>query len=72
MPSSKPASDEIIPNTIKHGLEKVALGTAAGLVVGGLASVVLARGGGRYVNLCMCHVCSLYIELASKFVNDYQ
>lgn len=45
--SSSIPSDEIIPKTIKNGLEKVALGTAAGLVVGGLASVVLARGGGR-------------------------
>jgi len=45
----KLASHEIIPKTIQDGVESIALSTAIGLAVGGLASVVLARGGG-YVN----------------------
>ena len=38
-------SDEIVSSTMKKGLEDIIVSTAAGIVVGGLAGVVLARGG---------------------------
>jgi hypothetical protein len=39
-------SDQVVGNTIEEGLQYAALSTAVGLTVGGLASIVLSRGGG--------------------------
>ena len=39
-------SYEIIPETMKDGLQKMVVQSAAGLVLGGMAGIVLARGGG--------------------------
>ena len=39
------SSDEAVSATMKKGLEDIIVSTAAGVVVGGLAGVVLARGG---------------------------
>mmetsp|Transcript_19740 Transcript_19740/g.40028 ORF Transcript_19740/g.40028 Transcript_19740/m.40028 type:complete len:90 (+) Transcript_19740:130-399(+) len=44
-PSSVP-SDEVVSAAIRRGAERAASYVGAGLVVGGLASLVLARGGG--------------------------
>ena len=44
--SNKPVpSDEAVSSIIKTGAEDMILSTGAGIVVGGLAAVVLARGG---------------------------
>lgn len=43
--SSSPSND-VISNIIKQGTERGVLYVSAGLVIGGLASIVLARGGG--------------------------
>ena len=40
-----PSSDQEVSFRMKHGFEKMAVQTGVGLVVGGLAGVVLARGG---------------------------
>mmetsp|Transcript_39695 Transcript_39695/g.95797 ORF Transcript_39695/g.95797 Transcript_39695/m.95797 type:complete len:135 (+) Transcript_39695:109-513(+) len=49
-PSTTPVevvpSYEIIPETMKDGLQKMVVQSAAGLVLGGMAGIVLARGGG--------------------------
>lgn len=39
-------SDEVVSATMQKGLEEIIVATGVGLVIGGLASVVLARGGG--------------------------
>mmetsp|Transcript_14764 Transcript_14764/g.24412 ORF Transcript_14764/g.24412 Transcript_14764/m.24412 type:complete len:87 (+) Transcript_14764:179-439(+) len=39
-------SDEAVSNTMQKGLEEIIVSTGAGLVIGGLTGVVLARGGG--------------------------
>lgn len=39
-------SDEVVSATMQKGLEEIIVSTGVGLVIGGLASVVLARGGG--------------------------
>ena len=45
--SSTPSSSEqLISNILRQGSERGILYVSAGLVIGGLASVVLARGGG--------------------------
>mmetsp|Transcript_21534 Transcript_21534/g.32906 ORF Transcript_21534/g.32906 Transcript_21534/m.32906 type:complete len:85 (-) Transcript_21534:226-480(-) len=45
---SKPvvSSEDLVSHKMQKGLEEISLYTASGLVVGGLVSVVLARGGG--------------------------
>lgn len=40
------ASHNIISNILKQGSERGILYVSAGFVIGGLASIVLARGGG--------------------------
>jgi hypothetical protein len=40
-----PSSETVVSLTMKHGLEKIIVQTAAGLVLGGLMGVVLARTG---------------------------
>ena len=45
-PKAAYSSDEAIPRTIQSGIQNIALSTATGLVAGGLASIVLVRGGG--------------------------
>jgi hypothetical protein len=47
--SSPPApvpSEEAVKTTMQHGLERIVVSTGAGLLIGGLMGVVLARGGG--------------------------
>lgn len=39
------SSDEAVPATMKQGLEDIIVSTTVGVLVGGLAGVVLARGG---------------------------
>mmetsp|Transcript_39038 Transcript_39038/g.44524 ORF Transcript_39038/g.44524 Transcript_39038/m.44524 type:complete len:86 (+) Transcript_39038:206-463(+) len=39
------SSDVIVSQTMKKGLEEIIISTGTGLVVGGLAGVVLSRGG---------------------------
>jgi high-affinity Fe2+/Pb2+ permease len=46
VPPPATSSETAVSLTMKHGLEKVIVQTAAGLVLGGLAGIVLARGGG--------------------------
>lgn len=43
-PSS--SSENVISNILKQGSERGVIYVSAGLVIGGLASIVLARGGG--------------------------
>mmetsp|Transcript_12383 Transcript_12383/g.21453 ORF Transcript_12383/g.21453 Transcript_12383/m.21453 type:complete len:83 (-) Transcript_12383:254-502(-) len=43
---SSSSSENAISNIIKQGTERGAMYVSAGLVIGGLASIVLARGGG--------------------------
>mmetsp|Transcript_13255 Transcript_13255/g.22555 ORF Transcript_13255/g.22555 Transcript_13255/m.22555 type:complete len:83 (+) Transcript_13255:704-952(+) len=38
-------SDQVVSDIMKKGLEDMVVSTGAGLLVGGLAAVVLARGG---------------------------
>jgi hypothetical protein len=38
-------SDRMVPQIMQTGLEKIVLRTAAGFALGGLAGIVLARGG---------------------------
>jgi Domain of unknown function (DUF543) len=38
-------SDRLVPQIMHTGLERIILHTAAGVVLGGLAGIVLARGG---------------------------
>ena len=38
-------SDEAVSTTMQKGLEEIIISTSAGLLIGGLAGVVLARGG---------------------------
>lgn len=40
-----PASDDVVSLTMKNGLEKIVIQTTAGLVLGGLMGIVLARTG---------------------------
>jgi hypothetical protein len=40
-----PSSDEAVPKTMQQGLETMVVQAGIGLVVGGMAGVVLARGG---------------------------
>ena len=44
-PAVKASSDQVIPETIREGFEKVIANGAAGFVLGGMAGIVLARGG---------------------------
>ena len=44
--SSTSSSDHVISNILKEGSERGVMYVSAGLVIGGLASIVLARGGG--------------------------
>ena len=41
-----PSSENVISNIMKQGTERGILYVSAGLLVGGLSSIVLARGGG--------------------------
>lgn len=43
--SAKVSSDQVVPETIREGFEKIVANGAAGLVLGGMAGIVLARGG---------------------------
>lgn len=46
--SNKIASEDAVSNTIAKGLaEQLPLHVGAGLLIGGIASVVIARGGAR-------------------------
>lgn len=45
-PSAPIKSEEAVPKTMQHGLEEIVVSTGAGLLLGGLVGVVLARGGG--------------------------
>ena len=45
-PAAVVPSYEVIPETMKDGLQKMVVQSAAGLVLGGMAGIVLARGGG--------------------------
>ena len=44
-PLPPPSSDEVVPELMKTGLEKMVLQAGVGLLVGGMAGIVLARGG---------------------------
>lgn len=44
--SSSSSSEHVISNILKQGSERGIMYVSAGLVMGGLASIVLARGGG--------------------------
>ncbi|KAL7543940.1 hypothetical protein ACHAXR_013334 [Thalassiosira sp. AJA248-18] len=44
--SQSSSSEQVISNILKEGSERGIMYASAGLVVGGLASIVLARGGG--------------------------
>ena len=44
--SATASSDQVMPETIKEGFEKMIVQGAAGFVLGGMAGIVLARGGG--------------------------
>jgi hypothetical protein len=41
----KASADQVVPETIREGFEKIAANGATGFVLGGMAGVVLARGG---------------------------
>lgn len=47
-PSTTPVvpSDKAVSATMQQGLQDILLQTAGGVVIGGLAGIVLARGGG--------------------------
>jgi len=45
-PFPTPSSDDAVSETMKKGFEKVIVQGGVGLVVGGLAGLVLSRGGG--------------------------
>mmetsp|Transcript_9465 Transcript_9465/g.15211 ORF Transcript_9465/g.15211 Transcript_9465/m.15211 type:complete len:92 (-) Transcript_9465:185-460(-) len=40
-----PTSDQVIPQTIQEGFQKMVVYSGAGFVLGGMAGIVLARGG---------------------------
>jgi hypothetical protein len=40
------ASEEVVSRTIRKGFQDISIATGVGLAVGGLASIVLVRGGG--------------------------
>jgi high-affinity Fe2+/Pb2+ permease len=40
------SSDDAVSHTMQKGLERIIVATGAGLLIGGLTGVVLARGGG--------------------------
>ena len=42
---STPSSDEAVSNTMQKGLERILIHTGTGILIGGLAGVVLSRGG---------------------------
>lgn len=46
--SSAPSvpSEEAVPKTMQQGLEQIVVSTGAGMLIGGLMGLVLARGGG--------------------------
>ena len=44
--SKQSSSENVISDILKQGSERGIIYTSAGLVLGGLASIVLARGGG--------------------------
>jgi hypothetical protein len=44
-PLPLPSSDEAVSKTMQHGLEKIVAQAGIGLVVGGMAGLVLSRGG---------------------------
>lgn len=44
-PELPPTSDRLVSLTMHKGLEKMVIQTTAGLIVGGLAGLVLARAG---------------------------
>ena len=44
--ASSSSSDEVVSDTMRHGLETIIVRTGAGILMGGLAGIVLARGGG--------------------------
>jgi hypothetical protein len=44
--SSTATTDQVIPETIQEGFEKIIAQGAMGFVLGGMAGIVLARGGG--------------------------
>ena len=46
IPVQTSSSQNVISDILKTGLERGAIYTSAGLVLGGLASIVLTRGGG--------------------------
>jgi hypothetical protein len=46
MSTSEQSRTRVISNILKQGSERGVLYVSAGLVIGGLASIVLARGGG--------------------------
>ena len=46
MSTSEQSRTRVISNILKQGSERGLLYASAGLVIGGLASIVLARGGG--------------------------
>ena len=45
--SPPPTSDQVIPNTIQEGFEKMVIQAGAGLVIGGISGIILARGGAK-------------------------
>ena len=45
-PTAGVPSEDAVPKTMQHGLEQIVVSTGAGLLIGGLMGVVLARGGG--------------------------
>eukprot|EP00531_Pseudo-nitzschia_arenysensis_P005431 CAMPEP_0116141680 /NCGR_PEP_ID=MMETSP0329-20121206/14507_1 /TAXON_ID=697910 /ORGANISM="Pseudo-nitzschia arenysensis, Strain B593" /LENGTH=86 /DNA_ID=CAMNT_0003636871 /DNA_START=176 /DNA_END=436 /DNA_ORIENTATION=- len=42
---SKVSSDQVVPETMREGFEKMVGYGATGFVLGGMAGIVLARGG---------------------------
>lgn len=44
--SSSIPSEKIVSTTMQQGFQEILMDTATGLVIGGLAGIVLSRGGG--------------------------
>lgn len=44
--ASSVPSDQVIPDIMKEGLQTMVIQTGVGLVLGGMAGIVLSRGGG--------------------------
>jgi hypothetical protein len=51
--ASTSSSDQVVPETIRDGFEKIIANGATGFVLGGMAGIVLARGGASNIRKVM-------------------